>query len=136
PGLPEAELQLALLDVEEHNYAQAEKRFRKYYVPGKGDVRSLEGLVALYKAQSQPAKAIAVLQDDLKMGPQSAPVRLLLARTAAGAGRNDLALEQYAQLSREQPDSPTIAVEYGLACQASGDLGRAVGEFEAAAKLA
>jgi tetratricopeptide (TPR) repeat protein len=135
PELREAQLQLALLDVEEHHYAEAEKRFRKYYVPGKGDVRSLEGLVALYKAQNQPDRAIAVLQDDLKKGPQSTAVRLLLAQTAADVGRNDIALAQFGQLSREQPESPTIAVEYGLACQASGDLSRAIGEFQTAAKL-
>ena len=136
PDLREAQLQLALLDVEEKLYPQAEARFRKYYVPGKGDARSLEGLVEVYRAQKQLDRAIVLLKQDLEKGPQYDQVRLLLAKVAAEAGSYDLAVEQYRQLARNQPESPTIALQLGVVCQTKGDIECAIGEFERAKKLA
>jgi Flp pilus assembly protein TadD len=60
----------------------------------------------------------------------------LLAKTAAQAGKNDLAIEEYEQLARAQRQSPEIAVQLGLAHQAKGDLAGAVEEFERARSLA
>ena len=136
PELREAQLQLALLDVEEQHFEDAEKRFRKYYRPGTGDFRSLEGIVALYRARNRTDEAIALMEDDLRKGPPSDPVRALLARTAAESGRNELATETYEQLADSQPQSPEIAVEAGLAWQAKGNLLRAIAEFDRALKLA
>jgi tetratricopeptide (TPR) repeat protein len=136
PDLREAHLQLALLDVEEKLYPQAEAGFRKYYVPGKGDSRSLEGLVEVYRAQKQLDRAIVLLRQDLEKGPQYDQVRLLLASVAAEAGNYGLAVEQYRQLERNQPGSPTIALQLGVVCQTKGDLDCAIGEFERAKKLA
>ena len=136
PDLREAQLQLGLLDIEEKLYPQAEARFRKYYVPGKGDSRSLEGLVEVYRAQKQLDRAVVLLRQDLEKGPQYDQVRLLLARVAAEAGNYDLAVEQYRLLERKQPGSPTIALQLGVVCQTKGDLDCAIGEFERAKKLA
>ena len=135
PSLREPQLQLALLDVEEKHYAEAEARFRKYYVPGKGDTRGLEGLVAVFRAQKRLDRAIVLLRQDLEKGPQYDQVRLLLAGVAHEAGNNDLAVEQYRQLALKQPGSPAIALQLGVACQARGDLNCAIGEFERARKL-
>jgi len=136
PDLREAQLQLALLDVEEKHYPEAEARFRKYYVPGKGDARSLEGLVEVYRAQKHLDRAIVLLKQDLEKGPQYDKVRLLLARAASEAGNLDLAVEQYEQLARNQPGSPAIALQLGVACQTKGDLDCAIDELERAKKLA
>jgi tetratricopeptide (TPR) repeat protein len=135
PDLREAQLQLALLDVEEKHYAEAEARFRKYYVPGKGDARSLEGLVAVFRAQKRLDRAIVLLKQDLEKGPQYDQVRLLLAEVAYETGNYDLAVEQYRQLQRNQPGSPAIALQLGVACQAQGDLDCAIEEFERAKKM-
>jgi tetratricopeptide (TPR) repeat protein len=136
PDLRDAQLQLALLDVEEKHYAEAEARFRKYYVPGKGDTRSLEGIVAVFRAQKHLDRAIVLLRQDLEKGPQYDQVRLLLARVAGETGNNDLAVEQYKQLERNQPGSPAIALQLGVACQAKGDLDCAINELERAKHLA
>ena len=136
PELREAQFQLALLDVEEKHYAEAEKRFRKYYEPGKPDVRVLEGMVEVYRAQNQLQKAVALLESDLKQSPHSSDVRALLAATAAQAGQNELAVQEYEQLARDQVSSPEVAVQLGLAYQSSHDLPRALAEFERARKLA
>ena len=136
PEVREAQLQLALLDVEEKHYAQAEARFRKYYAPGKGDVKALEGLVEVYRAQDRLDKVVPILQDDLKQRPQDDGVRALLAKTAADAGIRDVAVNQYEQLARSQPDSVSIAIQFGLALQTKGDLAGAIGQFERATKLA
>lgn len=135
PDLREAQLQLALLDVEEKHYAEAETRFRKYYVPGKGDVRSIEGLVAVFRAQKRLDRAIVLLKQDLEKGPQYDQVRLLLAEVAHETGNNDLAVEQYRQLQRNQPGSPAIALQLGVACQEQGDLNCAIEELERAKKM-
>jgi Flp pilus assembly protein TadD len=135
PELREAQLQFALLDVEEKHYAEAEARFRKYYQPGKGDVRSLEGLVELYRAQNRLGSAVDVLRLDLEKGPQFNDVRVLLAKTAAQAGQNDLAASAYEEAARVQPNSPAIAIGFGLACQSRGDYPRAIAEFARAEKL-
>ncbi len=95
PDLREAQLQMALLDVEQKHYPEAEARFRRYYTPGKGDVRSLEGMVEVYRAQNHLDKAVALLQQDLQKGPQFNQVQALLARIAAQAGMNALAVSEY-----------------------------------------
>jgi len=136
PDLRETQLQLALLDVEEKHYAEAEARFRKYYVPGKGDIRALEGLVEVYRAQKRLDRALVLLKLDLEKGPQYNQVRRLLANVAAEAGSNDLAFEQYRLLEKAQPESPVIALQLGLVCQTKGDLNCAIAEFERAKKLA
>ncbi len=135
PDLREARLQLALLDIEEKRYEEAESQFRKYYVPGKGDARTLEGLVAVYRAQKRLDRALILLRQDLEKGPQYDQVRLLLARVAGEAGNNDLAVEQFRQLSKNQPGSASIAFQLGVACHARGDLDCAIGAFERAKEL-
>jgi Flp pilus assembly protein TadD len=134
--LREVQLQLALLDVEQKHYPEAEARFRKYYTPGKGDVRSLEGLVEVYRAQNRLDQAVALLKQDIEKGPQFNDVRALLARTAAQTGMKELAVSEYEQLARAQPDSGPVALQLGLAYQTNDNLSRAIGEFERAKKLA
>jgi tetratricopeptide (TPR) repeat protein len=136
PQLREAQLQLALLDVEQKHFSEAEAHFRQLYMPGKDDVRALEGLVEVYRAQNQLDRAVVLLRNDLEKSPQANGVRALLARTAAQAGENDLAIAEYEQLARVQTQSPEIAVGLGLARQTKGDLSQAVVEFERARDLA
>lgn len=136
PGLREAQLQLALLDVAEAHYPEAEKRFRQNYEPGKGDIRSLEGLVEVYRAQNQLSKAVTLLKGDLKKGPQSNPVRALLAHTAEESGDYDLAVEQYTQLVKADPGSAGMTMQLAMALLSKGDAARAVDEFRTAEKLA
>lgn len=136
PQLREAQLQLALLDVEEHHYTEAESRFRRYYVPGTGDVRPLEGIVEVYRAQNQLDKAVALLKEEIRKAPQADPLRALLARTAMEAGQNDLAVQEYQQLYRTHADSPVFVLQLGLAYQAQGNTAAAISQFENAARLA
>jgi Flp pilus assembly protein TadD len=136
PELREAQLQLGLLDVAQRHYAEAEARFRKQYAPGKGDVRSLEGLVEVYRAQNQLDRAVTLLRQDLEKGPQFNEVRALLAKTAVQAGMKELAVAEYEQLARAETESVSVALQLGLAYQANGDPVRAVGEFERANKMA
>jgi tetratricopeptide (TPR) repeat protein len=136
PQIREAQLQLALLDVAEKHYSEAEAHFRQLYMPGKDDVRALEGLVEVYRAQNQLDRAEVLLKSDLEKSPHSSEVRALLAKTAAQAGDNDLAVAEYEQLAHVLTQSPAIAVGLGLALQARSDLLHAVAEFERARKLA
>ena len=136
PDLREAHLQLALLETAQGHYAEAEAGFRKYYQPGRGDVRSLEGLVEVYRAQKQLGRAVTLLRQDLDKGPQADEVRELLAKTAAQAGENQVAADAYKALAGARPQSFETALQLGLAYQAKGDLSLAISEFERAGKLA
>jgi Flp pilus assembly protein TadD len=92
--------------------------------------------VALYQAQNQIGKAIALLQQDLQKGPQSNnEVRSLLADVAERSGQYDLALAQYEQLARLQPDSAALALRLGLTYQKKHESAQAAAEFERASKL-
>jgi tetratricopeptide (TPR) repeat protein len=135
PGLREAQLQLALLDVEQKRYPEAERRFFKYFQPGRADVRVLEGLVELYRAQNQIGRAIALLQSELEKRPDAIAVRELLANTAARSGQTDIAISEYQRLAKAQPNSPEFALRLGLAYEEKQDLTRAIVEFEEAGKL-
>jgi Flp pilus assembly protein TadD len=90
----------------------------------------------VYRAQKRLDRALVLLRQDLEKGPQYDQVRRLLANVAAEAGNNDLAIEQYRLLEKNQPGSPVIALQVGLVCQTKGDLDCAIAEFERAKKLA
>jgi tetratricopeptide (TPR) repeat protein len=134
--LREAELQLALVNVEKKHYDDAEKLFRRNYIQGSGDMRALKGLVELYRARHQMDSAVALLQQDLQNEPQSFEVRALLAKTAAEDGKKELAVEEYELVARARPASVAIAMKLGQAYQAMPDPARAVAEFERARNLA
>lgn len=135
PGLREAQLQLGLIEIGEKRYSDAEARFRRTYQPGKGDVRSLEGLVEVYRAQNQMPRAVELLQRDLDKEPQAFEVRSLLARTAEEGGQKELAVQEYKTLVQAKPQSPELALELGLAYQTAGSLPQAIAEFERAERM-
>jgi tetratricopeptide (TPR) repeat protein len=101
PQYAEAEIQLALLNVLERRYAEAEAGLRKYYRSGTADTVILRGLAELYMAQGQDARAVDLLQNEIKAISEprpAAPLRLLLAEVEARAGRMDKAIEQLQQV--------------------------------------
>src|SRR5260370_18923696 len=128
PQLKEAHLQLALLDVAQKRYDEAELLFRKYR-PGDGDFRALKGIVEIYSAQRRWDKALATLQAEQKPFPQSTEVKKLLAKVAAESGRLDLAIPYYRELAQAAPNSPDIPMQLGLLYQDQTQLDAAVPEF-------
>jgi tetratricopeptide (TPR) repeat protein len=134
PNSPDALLQNGLLLVAEKRYAEADAIFRKFYVPGQGDTRPLEGLVASRLSQNQFDGALGLLKAELDRNP-SPNIRLAYASAATRAARYDLALEQYRQFIAADPKSPDFHLRVGEILQLKGDFAGAAKSFEAAKAL-
>jgi predicted Zn-dependent protease len=80
----------------------------------------------MYVQADQPKRAIALLDDSLRVYPDSAQLHYALASTLEDAGQVDAALRELARLSKDRPDDPAAlnALGYTLADHAR-ELGRA-----------
>jgi tetratricopeptide (TPR) repeat protein len=136
PKYADAHLQLALLDLTEKKYKEAEDIFRQFYQPGQADLRALGGLVNVLLARNQPDRAVQLLTDDLKVSKQPAPVRLMLAQTALGMGKIDLGIDQLQQLVKENPQSAGAHLRLADVLSRKGDLNQALPLLEKARDLA
>jgi tetratricopeptide (TPR) repeat protein len=136
PNDPEVEMQLAVMKLHEGRFQEAEEHFRKLAAQHQGDPRAMNGLVESLTAGNQPDRAIAVLQEELKKTPDSIPVRSILARTAALAGKYDLAVEQYQQLLALAPNSEATCLALGTVYRMKEDFANAITYFQKARALA
>ena len=136
PAYTEARLQLGLLDVLLKRFPEAEKIFHDLYNPKAGDFRALEGMVALYEAQGQTDKSLALLNGELARFPDSIAVTSLLAPAAARAGKVDLAIQQYERLIAAHPNDQEVCTQLGELYERKRDLARSLAMFQKAADLA
>jgi tetratricopeptide (TPR) repeat protein len=136
PDSIDLNLRLAELDSVEQKYADAEARYRRLYVPGSGDLRPLRGLVQLYLTEMKPAKADAVLEQELKQSPVSQDVLLLAAATAVSEGKRAIAIQRYEGVVAHDPTSVVAWKSLGDVYQSQGDLSRAIANYEKASELA
>ena len=136
PNDPEVQMQLAVMELRERKFPEAENQFRKLLEQHKDDPRAMNGLVGTLTAESQSDKAISVLQEELKKTPDSIPVRSILARTAALEGKYDLAVEQYRQLLASAPNSEATCLALGTTYRMKGDFANAIAYLQKAHTLA
>ena len=64
-----AKLAKARLDLLQKHLPEAEKQFVELYKPGQPDLRPLDGLLATYLAENQPAKAVALMEKEIAGAP-------------------------------------------------------------------
>ncbi len=136
PDSPDANLRLAVLDTAEQEFAAAEARYRKLYQPGSDDTRPLEGLVQLYLTEKQPAKADALLAQELRRAPNSRDIHLLAASTELEEGKQGLAIQQYEWLRANDPASVDVLKSLGDLYRNQGDTERAIAAYGKASQLA
>jgi tetratricopeptide (TPR) repeat protein len=136
PNSMNINLHMAVLDMEEKKYREAETRYHQLYKPGDKDLRPLEGLVQLYIAEKQPDKAVALLVQELKQNPDFTPVHLLLASIATAAGKLDLAMQQYQWLQANDPNSLQVHESLGDFYRFKGDVNSALASYQRARDLA
>jgi tetratricopeptide (TPR) repeat protein len=129
-------LHLAVLDAAEKKYHDAETRYLRLYKPGQTDLRPLEGLIQLYAEQRHVEKSLTLLEGELKQSPDSRPVHLLLAGTAAQAGKLDLAMEQYKWLQSKDPGFGKTYASLGDIYRAKGDTNGALASYQKAREIA
>jgi tetratricopeptide (TPR) repeat protein len=135
PGLVEARLQLALLNVIEKRYAEAERILRQVQGSSRGDVRLLRHWVELYGAQDRSPQALQLVQHEMKTSAAPVPLRSLLALTAARSGNYGLAIETYRKLAIDEPRSPEFQERLGALYIDAGEWGHAIEALEKARDL-
>ncbi len=136
PDSLSANLHMAALETDEKKYKDAEARYFRLYKPGQRDLRPLEGLIQLYTGQQQPDKALKLLDEELKLAPESRSVHLLVAATAMRAGKLDLATQQYEWVRSKDPNSKEAVVSLGDIYRLKGDLKSALSSYQKARELA
>ncbi len=102
PRFTEAALQLAMLNVEQKRFKEAEKLFRETYRAQDNDFRALKGLVEVYVAQGEWKKAVAIVTDEINRFPDAAVLHSLLASTAGRSNQLDLAIQHYEWIVEHQ----------------------------------
>lgn len=132
----EVELLSAALAAGEKDYSKAETLYRRLYQPGSTDLRPLQGLLELCVVEHQPGKAQALLESELKLQPDSRPLRLMLAAEAEQEGKFDVAGEQYRWMESKDPKSPQPYFALGELYQKQGATKAALASYEKAAALA
>jgi len=135
PDYREAKLQLALLNVLEGRYADADKAFRANYDPGQGDFRSMEGLILMYYSQGRTEQALELVQAQSARYPSSFELRQMNASLAAQAGKWDASVREYEALAADKKDDPGILLALGDAYRHAGDLQKAAATLERAQTL-
>ena len=128
-------LHMAVLELLEKKYREAEVRYLRFYKPGEKDLRPLEGLIQLYTQEGEIDKAVRLLDTELKQTPESQPVHLLLAATATRAGKLDLAIQQYEWLRAKGSTSPETYTSLGNMYKMKGDVNSAMANYQKAREL-
>jgi tetratricopeptide (TPR) repeat protein len=128
-------LLVAVLDTDEKKYQAAETRYLRLYKPRQKDLRPLEGLIQLYSEEKHIDKALKLLDEELRQAPESQPLHLLLAATAAQAGKVDLAIQQYEWLRANGSTSPQTYTSLGNIYQLKGDVNNAMASYQKAQEL-
>ena len=136
PDYTEAKLQLALLDVDQKRFSDAEKLFREVYRPKDGDFRALKGLVETYAAENEWDKALGLLETEAGHFPKAIPIQQLLASTADRAGKLSLAIQQYQSILQQQSGDVATYTALGQLYQRSHDLPKSMTMLQRARDLA
>lgn len=135
PENEDAQLQLALLDTADKRYQEAAGIFTKYYHAGQKDLRPLEGLVRCEVKQGQFDKALALMDEEVKQSPRSAPVRLMFASVAMQARKPDVAKAQFEALAAQRQDSSAEELQWAELLEISGDPQGAIEHYRKAVTL-
>jgi tetratricopeptide (TPR) repeat protein len=121
-----ARLQLALLDIWDKKYNEADILFKSVYQPGSSDIAGLEGRVENYAAQNHIEKAVQMLRSEAELPVAPKPVHQLLAKTAVRAGMFAVAIAEYRRLATADPNSIQLQVQLGETYADAGDFPNAL----------
>jgi tetratricopeptide (TPR) repeat protein len=92
PNSQEAQVQLALLDLGEKKFVEAEQAFTRLYQSNATDLRPLMGLVETYAAQKKFDKAMQLLKAEAAKHPDWQPLRVALGNVSFRSGNVDDAI--------------------------------------------
>jgi tetratricopeptide (TPR) repeat protein len=139
PNALEAQLQLAVVNMGEKKYKEAEDGFRKLYESNPKELRSLFGLAECYLAQQTPQKqtqALELIQKEAARNPGRDELILAVANVAARTGRIDLSIQQFETLVAKRPKDAFLHMRLGEIYRRSGKVNLSVDHFRKAIQLA
>lgn len=114
PNSRDAQNLLALVDLAEAKYPDAEKRFRSLADATPPDHRGIFGLAQVYVNTNRVEEAKRLLQTELAKKPAySRNIRLSLGEIALRTGKSDEAVEIYKALVQDLPQAPELWVRLG-----------------------
>jgi len=125
PKYVDAQIELGLFDLAQKKNQDAEAVFRKFYDPGRTNFEALEGLATVLTLRGQREEAFHVVDQEAKKAPPTSALRLLLAKTAAQAGKEDVALEQLRPVVQEDPGALDADVLLAELYARKGNFGQA-----------
>jgi tetratricopeptide (TPR) repeat protein len=138
PNSRDAIIQMALLDLNDKKFKDAEASFNKVYAAGAGDVRGLIGLAETYAAQSQYDKAVQAIKSEVVKHPDNFTLRWSLANLEVRAKKFDNAIADYQFLIDKKPRNLSVSDVYlriGEASRQKGDIPNAIANFRKAKDL-
>ncbi len=135
PGVWEAKLQLAALDLAEQRYKPAEDTFKAMYA-ATNDPRALMGLTETYTVQQQYDQAMKILRDELQKKPDHVEYAIALGNIAVRAKKYDEAISYFKSALERVPRSADVWIRLGETYRLKGDNQGAKDGFNKAKELA
>lgn len=135
PRNPEVQFQLAIAEMRQKKFKEADDRLQKLLRDSPTNVSVLTAIAQLYAAEGHPDRAMGFLEDELKKSPDSLALRMLLAQSAEALKKYDVALAQYQQILAKSPKLQSVQVAVGQVYQLMGDSGNAIASYRKAMEL-
>ena len=132
----DVQVELGLLNLAEGRLSDAEAVFGQLYRSRGLDLRPAAGLVRVYSAQHQYAKAIRLLNEEVKKNPTSQSARQALTTVALQAGDVPLALAQLQQIVALDPRNVMAYAQIGQLQAHQGNVNEGLESLRKAADLA
>jgi tetratricopeptide (TPR) repeat protein len=133
---PDVLFQLAVLNLVENKYKDAETTFRKVYDMNPTNPRGLLGLTETLIVEGKTDQALATLQTEADKTPARVDLQVALADAAGRTGRFDVAIQHYqhATDSMDKADRrrADVMLRMGEAYRRKGDLQNAIACLEKA----
>ena len=129
PNSQEAMIQMGVVFAKQKKYKEAEDIFRKSYDLNPANSRGLMGLSEVIMAQSQPERAMKVLQSEIEKYPTRLEFRLALADVEVRSHKFDLAVTEFNGLLDKTDRKSAMAADLYVRL---GETQRLAGNFPAA----
>ena len=135
PESRDAAIQLAILDLSQQRYKDAENAFLALQKKYPADLRGTLGLSETYAAQKQYDKAMTLLQAELARQPNRTDLHLAIGNLAYRAQKYDLAVAQYETVLKSNAQAGDVWLRLGDAYRLKGDLQSAIRCFRKTTEL-
>jgi tetratricopeptide (TPR) repeat protein len=136
PNSPDVLFQLAIVNLAESKYKEAETTFRKVYDLNPANARGLLGLNETYITEGKAEQGLSVLKAESEKAPARLDLQMAIADTAARTGRFDMALQYYQHVAdsmdKGAKQRADIFVRMAEAYRRKGDLQNATASLEQA----